>query len=105
MPPKGYHQNFVSFIYLCYDKVQELYSLETNSVAGGGSERFTAKFAFELEASYGCYDMGKFISSIKSNKELRDLPTEVFDKWIRTNQEHLTHLPKTIWEWAINYTR
>ena len=98
MPPKGYYQNFVSFIYLCYDKIKGLYSLETNDVPGNGDESFTAKFVFELQARHGCYDMGKFMSSIKGNNELRDLPTEVFAKWIMDNQEHLTHLPKTIWE-------
>jgi hypothetical protein len=42
--------------------------------------------------------MGKFISSINNNDELSDLPAEVFAKWIMANQNHLTHLPETIWE-------
>jgi hypothetical protein len=98
MPPRGYHQHFVSFIYLCYDKIQKLYSLETNELPGNGDESFTAKFVFELHARHGCYDMGKFISSIKNSEELSDLPAEVFAKWISVNQKHLTHLPETIWE-------
>ncbi len=100
MPPKGYYfpTNFVSFIYLCYDKIQGLYSLETNELPGNGDESFTAKFVFELEARNGCYDMGKFISSIKNDDELSNLPAEVFAKWISVNWDHLSHLPKTIWE-------
>jgi hypothetical protein len=98
MPPREYHQHFVSFIYLCYDKIQKLYSLETNELPGNGDESFTAKFVFELHARHGCYDMGKFISRIKNSEELSDLPAEVFAKWISVNQKHLTHLPETIWE-------
>ena len=101
MPPKGYHQNFVSFIYLCYDKIKGLYSLETNELPGNGSEDFTAKFVFELQARHGCYDMGKFMSSIKSNEELSNLPADVFARWIIVNQKHLTHLPETIWEYSL----
>jgi hypothetical protein len=98
MPPSGYHQHFVSFIYLCYDKIQKLYSLETNELPDNGDESFTAKFVFELHARHGCYDMGKFISRIKNSEELSNLPVEVFAKWISVNQKHLTHLPETIWE-------
>jgi len=98
MPPRGYNQHFVSFIYLCYDKIRGLYSLETNEVPSNGDESFTAKFVFELHARHGCYDMGKFISSINNNDELSDLPADVFAKWIMVNQKHLTHLPETIWE-------
>lgn len=98
MPPRGYHQNFVSFIYLCYDKIKGLYSLETNDVPGNGDESFTAKFVFELQARHGCYDMGKFMSSIKNSDELRNLSTDVFARWVRVNQKHLTHLPEIIWE-------
>ena len=98
MPPRGYHKNFVSFIYLCYDKIGGSYSLETNELPGNGSEDFAAKFAFELEARHGCYDMGKFISSINRNRELSDLPADVFAKWIKKNHKHLEHLPENVWE-------
>ena len=98
MPPSGYNQNFVSFIYLCYDKIRKLYFLETNEVPVDADEEFTAKFVFELQARHGCYDMGKFMSSINSNEELSNLSTDVFARWIMMNQEHLTHLPETIWE-------
>lgn len=98
MPPRGYHKNFVSFIYLCYDKVRGLYSLETNELPDDGSGRFDAKFVFELEARHGCYDMGKFIGSINRNKELSDLPADVFARWIRINSKHLEHLPENVWE-------
>ena len=99
MPPRAYHQNFVSFIYLCYDKIRKLYFLETNDVPVDVNGEFTAKFVFELQARHGCYDMGKFMSSINSNEELCNLSTDVFARWIMMNQEHLTHLPETIWEY------
>lgn len=99
MPPEGYYQNFVSFIYLCYDNILDSYSLETNTTpAAGGSGRFSSAFMFELEARHGCYDMGQFMGRIKRDKVLSNLPAEVFARWIRINHEHLTHLPKTIWE-------
>jgi hypothetical protein len=98
MPPRGYHQNFVSFIYLCYDKIRKLYFLETNEVPVDIDGEFTAKFVFELQARHGCYDMGKFMSSIKNSEELSNLSTDVFARWIIINQEHLTHLPETIWD-------
>lgn len=98
MPPQGYHQNFVSFIYLCYDKIRKLYSLETNELPYATDDSYSAKFVFELEARHGCYDMGKFISSINNSEELSSLPTDVFAEWIMTNRKHLSHLPETIWE-------
>jgi hypothetical protein len=99
MPPRSYHQNFVSFIYLCYDKIKKLHSLETNELPFATDDLYSAKFMFELEARHGCYDMGKFMSSINNSEELSDLPTDVFAKWIMINQKHLTHLPETIWEY------
>ena len=99
MPPKGYYQNFVSFIYLCYDNILDSYSLETNTTpAAGGSGRFSSAFMFELQARHGCYDMGHFMNRIKNDKILSNLPADVFARWINANHEYLTHLPKTIWE-------
>ena len=42
--------------------------------------------------------MGKFIGSINRNKELSDLPADVFARWIRINSKHLEHLPENVWE-------
>jgi hypothetical protein len=98
MPPQGFI-NFVSFIYLCYDNLHKTYSLETNIIPQGENPlRFTSRFMFGLEARHGSYDMGRFIGNIKEAEGMELVSTEAFAKWIRVNSEHLSHLPKTIWE-------
>ena len=104
----GFPAHFFSSHYLLYDTERRSYSLETEVLPCEPADdtddteevdraRWCLLHKVVLEVRNGSYDLGQFLSVLKTFPLYRHLPTEAYERWINCHPERVP-LPLTIWE-------